>query len=85
MPVTICNIYLTTKLLTRAEKCLPLHSVISFSVINYVVMMRHPRVSDEVSFCFIGVLPTVIHNTLQVRQIQQMRAAKREHAFVVKY
>ncbi len=27
--------------------------VISFSVINYVVSMRHPRVSDEVSFCFI--------------------------------
>ena len=24
--------------------------VISFSVINYVVSMRHPRVSDEVSF-----------------------------------
>ena len=34
---------------------LPLHSVISFSVINYVVMMRHPRESDEVSFCFIQV------------------------------
>ena len=27
--------------------------VISFSVINYVVSMRHPRVSDEVSFRFI--------------------------------
>ncbi len=32
------------------EKCLPLHSVISFSVINYVVSMRRPRASGEVSF-----------------------------------
>ena len=35
------------------EKCLPLHPVISFSVINYVVSMRRPRVSGEVSFLFI--------------------------------
>ena len=33
-------------------KCVPLHSVISFSVINYVVSMRRPRVSGEVSFLF---------------------------------
>ena len=42
---------------------LPLHSVISFSVINYVVMMRHPRASDEVSFCFIQVRRTYIKQT----------------------
>ena len=29
-----------------------MHPVISFSVINYVVSMRHPRESDEVSFSF---------------------------------
>ena len=34
------------------EKCLPLHPVISFSVINYVVSMRRPRVSGEVSFFY---------------------------------
>ena len=39
-------------MLPHCKISLPLHSVISFSVINYVVMMRHPRVSDEVSFCF---------------------------------
>ena len=41
------------KLLRLFGKAVPLHSVISFSVINYVVSMRHPRVSDEVSFLFI--------------------------------
>ena len=45
-----CNILLTPKLLPAMKKSLPLHSVISFSVINYVVSMRHPRASDEVSF-----------------------------------
>ena len=49
----ICNKYLTLKLLTASQKALPLHPVISFSVINYVVSMRHPRESDEVSFSFI--------------------------------
>jgi hypothetical protein len=48
-----CNKYLTLKLLTATQKALPLHPVISFSVINYVVSMRHPRESDEVSFSFI--------------------------------
>ena len=48
-----CNKYLTSKLLTALQKALPLHPVISFSVINYVVSMRHPRESDEVSFSFI--------------------------------
>ena len=55
----VCNIYLTLKLLRSLKNSVPLHSVISFSVINYVVMMRHPRVSDEVSFCFIQVLKPV--------------------------
>ncbi len=35
------------------KRCVPLHPVISFSVINYVVSMRRPRVSGEVSFLFI--------------------------------
>ena len=47
------NIILTRNLLLRIKIALPLHPVISFSVINYVVSMRHPRESDEVSFSFI--------------------------------
>ena len=46
----ICNIYLTDNILQSKKIALPLHLVISFSVINYVVSMRHPRESDEVSF-----------------------------------
>ena len=38
---------------------LPLHSVISFSVINYVVSMRLLRVSDDVSFCFMQIYKKV--------------------------
>ncbi len=34
------------------KNSVPLHPVISFSVINYVVSMRRPRVSGEVSFLF---------------------------------
>ena len=34
------------------ENSVPLHPVISFSVINYVVSMRRPRVSGEVSFFY---------------------------------
>ena len=48
----ICNILLTDKLLQMHKICLPLHSVISFSVINYVVSMRRPRASGEVSFFY---------------------------------
>ena len=48
--VLICNNLLTAKLLPMYVKCVPLHSVISFSVIKYVVSMRRPRVSGEVSF-----------------------------------
>ena len=33
-----------------SPKSVPLHSVISFSVINYVVSVRRPRESGEVSF-----------------------------------
>ena len=44
---------------------LPLHSVISFSVINYVVSMRHPRVSDDVSFCFIYLSYILENNNTQ--------------------
>ena len=40
-------------MLQLLEKSIPLYPVISFSVINYVVSMRHPRASDEVSFSFI--------------------------------
>ena len=47
-----CNKYLTLKLLTATQKALPLHPVLSFSVINYVVSMRPLRVSDDVSFSF---------------------------------
>ena len=47
------NIILTRNLLLPIKIALPLHTVISFSVINYVVSMRHPRESDEVSFSFI--------------------------------
>ena len=50
---TNCNKFLTLILLTAKRNALPLHTVISFSVINYVVSMRHPRESDEVSFSFI--------------------------------
>ena len=32
------------------KNSVPLHPVISFSVINYVVSMRRPRESGEVSF-----------------------------------
>ena len=35
-----CNILLTVKLLRAKKLALPLHPVISFSVINYVVSMR---------------------------------------------
>ena len=34
------------------EKALPLHSVISFSVINYVVSMRGPHVSGDNLFFY---------------------------------
>ena len=37
------------------KNSVPLHPVISFSVINYVVSMRRPRVSGEVSFLFLSV------------------------------
>ena len=47
-----------------------MHPVISFSVINYVVMMRHPRVSDEVSFCFyISHKVTKITNKVKLFQV----------------
>ena len=59
-------------------------------------MMRHPRASDEVSFCFIQVRRTYIkqtetghltasHNTLCINALQDMRATKREHAYLVKH
>ena len=50
--VMICNNLLTVKLLQMQKNAVPLHPVISFSVINYVVSMRRPRVSGEVSFLF---------------------------------
>ena len=37
------NIYLTDRLLRRRKIALPLHPVISFSVINYVVIEASPR------------------------------------------
>ena len=46
----ICNNLLTAKLLQMQKNAVPLHPVISFSVINYVVSMRRPRASGEVSF-----------------------------------
>ena len=46
----ICNNLLTNELLRIWRKSVPLHTVISFSVINYVVSMRRPRESGEVSF-----------------------------------
>ena len=48
----ICNINLTDEILQVSKIALPLRPVISFSVINYVVSMRHPRESDEVSFFY---------------------------------
>ena len=45
-----CNIYLTMEILTENSNSLPWHPVISFSVINYVVSVRRPRESGEVSF-----------------------------------
>ena len=40
------------------KNSVPLHPVISFSVINYVVSMRRPRASGEVSFLFYtGLIP----------------------------
>ena len=48
----ICNNLLTVKLLQMQKNAVPLHPVISFSVINYVVSMRRPRVSGEVSFFY---------------------------------
>ena len=45
-----CNNLLTHKLLQLPENCLPLQPVISFSGINYVVSVRRPRESGEVSF-----------------------------------
>ncbi len=46
-----CNIFLTRKLLQVWKKCVPLHPVISFSVINYVVSMRCPtRVAQLIFF-----------------------------------
>ena len=47
----ICNNYLTRYLLQVSEIAVPLHSVISFSVINYVVSMRCPtRVAQLIFF-----------------------------------
>ena len=43
-----------SKNLEIRKKAVPLHSVISFSVINYVVSMRGPHVSgDNLFFLFI--------------------------------
>ena len=43
-----------SKNLEIQKKAVPLHSVISFSVINYVVSMRGPHVSgDNLFFLFI--------------------------------
>ena len=48
----ICNNYLTPFLLQVSEIAVPLHPVISFSVINYVVSMRCPtRVAQLIFFC----------------------------------
>ena len=41
------------QILLMSEKAVPLHPVISFSVINYVVSMRRPRESGEVSFFYL--------------------------------
>ena len=51
-----CNILLTHKLLRGVAKSVSLHTVISFSVINYVVSMRRPRASGEVSFFLLSVI-----------------------------
>ena len=51
-----CNILLTHKLLQVVANSVSLHPVISFSVINYVVSMRRPRVSGEVSFFLFHVI-----------------------------
>ena len=46
-----CNNYLTLKLLRVWKIAVPLHTVISFSVINYVVSMRCPtRVAQLIFF-----------------------------------
>ena len=46
-----CNNYLTWNLLQLIKLALPLHTVISFSVINYVVSMRCPtRVAQLIFF-----------------------------------
>ena len=47
----ICNNYLTGFLLQVSKIAVPLHPVISFSVINYVVSMRCPtRVAQLIFF-----------------------------------
>ena len=46
-----------SKNLEIQKKAVPLHSVISFSVINYVVSMRGPHVSGDNLFFFIYTHP----------------------------
>ena len=49
---------LRPEVLQISEKAVPLRPVISFSVINYVVSMRHPRASGDVSF-FLFILVAI--------------------------
>ncbi len=48
-----------SKNLEIQKKAVPLHSVISFSVINYVVSMRGPHVSGDNLFFFIYLYPSL--------------------------
>ena len=59
-------------LLLISWKALPLRPVISFSVINYVVSMRLPRVSDESHFVL----------SKQCKSLIEVWACKREHSSV---
>ena len=55
-----------SKNLEIRKKAVPLHSVISFSVINYVVSMRGPHVSGDNLFFYLYSSP-VARNRNQYR------------------
>ena len=66
-----CNKILTQELLQVPENSVPLHSVISFSVINYVVSMRCPtRVAQLIFFVPVRTVGSIAAKIWTIRKSQ---------------
>ena len=69
-----------SKNLEIRKKAVPLHSVISFSVINYVVSMRGPHVSgDNLFFLFILIPGCPKPESIPIRYNAQRKIASTEN------